>query len=65
MGFLLGLCVAFSIEYLDDSFHTSQDVQMYLGFPVLAEIPKVKVRVRRRPALVDKTAGLVEHNPTS
>lgn len=65
MGFLLGVCVAFSIEYLDDSFHSSQDIQAFLGFPVLAEIPKVRVRTRRRPALVDKTAGLVEHKPAS
>ncbi|MBI5094591.1 MAG: GumC family protein [Candidatus Hydrogenedentes bacterium] len=43
LGLLLGICVAFSLEYLDDSLRTSQEVQYYLGLPVLAEIPKVKV----------------------
>ena len=59
MGLLLGLCVAFSIEYLDDSFHTSQDVQSYLGIPVLAEIPRVKVKARKRLASAKKAPGLL------
>jgi tyrosine-protein kinase Etk/Wzc len=57
MGLLLGICVAFSIEYLDDSLRTTQEVQSYLGLPVLAEIPKV--RVRNKLVSAKKTPELV------
>lgn len=50
LGFLLGVCVAFSLEYLNDSLRSSQEVQHYLGLPVLAEIPKVRLRKRLAPA---------------
>jgi len=61
MGLLLGICVAFSVEYLDDSLHTSQEVLSYLGLPVLAEIPRVKVKMRKRLASVGRTPELVDH----
>ena len=61
MGLLFGVCIAFAIEYLDDSFHTVQEVQTYLGLPVLAEIPKVKVKVRKRISSTTKPAELVDH----
>jgi uncharacterized protein involved in exopolysaccharide biosynthesis len=44
MGLLLGICFAFCLEYLNDSLRTSEEVHAYLGIPVLAEIPKVRVR---------------------
>jgi len=60
MGLFFSVCLAFFFEYLNDSFRTSQEVQSYLGLPVLAEIPKFKISKRlipapRLPELVDST----------
>ncbi|KPL19456.1 MAG: hypothetical protein AMJ92_03250 [candidate division Zixibacteria bacterium SM23_81] len=45
-GFLIGLVggfgLAFALEYLDHSLRTSEDVEHYLGLPVLASIPDMK-----------------------
>jgi succinoglycan biosynthesis transport protein ExoP len=49
MGCLLGMSVAFAIEYMDDSFRSAEEVESYLDLPVLAELPKVKVP-KRLPA---------------
>ena len=40
LGLLLGLGFAFFLEYLDTSVKTLDDVERYLGVPVLAVIPK-------------------------
>ncbi len=40
IGFLLGLVLAFFIEYLDTSVKTIDDVERYLGLPVLGVIPQ-------------------------
>ena len=40
LGFLLGLVLAFFIEYLDTSVKTIDDVERYLGLPVLGVIPQ-------------------------
>jgi capsular exopolysaccharide synthesis family protein len=39
MGLVLGIIVAFFIEYLDTSVKTMDDVEKFLGLPVLAVIP--------------------------
>ncbi len=39
-GGVLGLGVAFFIEYLDTSVKTMEDIEKYFGLPVLAVIPK-------------------------
>jgi len=49
MGCLLGMSLAFAIEYMDDSFRSVEEVESYLDLPVLAELPKVKVP-KRLPA---------------
>lgn len=40
LGLILGLVLAFFLEYLDTSVKTLDDVEHYLGVPVLAVIPK-------------------------
>jgi polysaccharide biosynthesis transport protein len=40
LGLLLGLLLAFFLEYLDTSVKSLDDVERYLGVPVLAVIPK-------------------------
>ena len=41
MGFMLGTSLAFLKEYTDDSLRNAEEVERYLGLPVLAELPKV------------------------
>jgi len=43
MGCLLGISIAFAIEYMDDSLRTAEEVESYLDLPVLAELPRVKL----------------------
>ncbi len=40
IGLVLGMVLAFFLEYLDTSVKTLDDVERYLGVPVLAVIPK-------------------------
>ncbi len=40
VGLFLGMVLAFFLEYLDTSVKTLDDVERYLGVPVLAVIPK-------------------------
>ena len=40
IGLILGLVLAFFLEYMDTSVKTLDDVERYLGVPVLAVIPK-------------------------
>ncbi len=40
IGLVLGLVLAFFLEYMDTSVKTLDDVERYLGVPVLAVIPK-------------------------
>ncbi|MCD6287579.1 MAG: GumC family protein [Candidatus Hydrogenedentes bacterium] len=44
MGGLLGISVAFIFEYMDDSLRTAEEVESFLDLPVLAELPKVKLK---------------------
>jgi succinoglycan biosynthesis transport protein ExoP len=39
-GLVLGICLAFFLEYLDTSVKTMEDVERFLNLPVLAVIPK-------------------------
>jgi capsular exopolysaccharide synthesis family protein len=40
VGLILGMVLAFFLEYMDTSVKTLDDVERYLGVPVLAVIPK-------------------------
>jgi len=41
-GLMFGLMLAFFSEYMDRSFRTEEELQMYLELPVLAVIPKAE-----------------------
>lgn len=42
LGVMIGLFVVFLIEYLDKKMKTPQDIETYLGLPILGVIPKDK-----------------------
>lgn len=41
LGVMLGVFIAFIVEYLDNTIKTPEDVEKYLGLPVLGAIPKM------------------------
>jgi polysaccharide chain length determinant protein (PEP-CTERM system associated) len=48
MGFLLGLALVFLVETLDHSLNTVEEVEQYLGHPVLVTIPRMELGEKRR-----------------
>ncbi|AYA78090.1 capsular biosynthesis protein [Bacillus sp. Y1] len=42
VGLMLGVGVAFLLEYLDNTLKTEQDIEQTLGLPVLGAIPTIK-----------------------
>ena len=64
---LLSICLAFVLEYMDDSIRTSDDLQRFTQLPTLAAIPKVKGSAQRQlfsflPSLV-KSNGTKNNHP--
>ena len=47
-GLVMGIVLAFFWEYLDRSLRTEEDVQRYLGLPVLSVIPKAENKMNKR-----------------
>lgn len=47
-----GIGLAFFLEYLDDTIKTAEDVETYLGLPVLVVIPSMNAAQKRRLLLV-------------
>jgi capsular polysaccharide biosynthesis protein len=47
VGVMLGVGVAFLLEYLDNTLKTEQDIEQSLGLPVLGAIPMIKDTERR------------------
>jgi capsular polysaccharide biosynthesis protein len=43
LGVMIGLFVVFLIEYLDNKIKTPQDIEKYLGLPILGVIPNEKL----------------------
>ncbi|HSQ89122.1 YveK family protein, partial [Romboutsia sp.] len=43
LGIMIGLFVVFLIEYLDNKIKTPQDIEKYLGLPILGVIPNEKL----------------------
>ena len=39
-GLMIGIGIAFFLEYVGQSVRTEEDVQRYLGLPVLSVVPK-------------------------
>lgn len=42
VGLMLGVGIAFLLEYLDNTIKTEQDIEQILGLPVLGAIPTIK-----------------------
>ena len=40
---LIGIGLAFLLEYLDDTIRTDKDVERYLGIPTLSMVPRVEI----------------------
>ncbi len=55
LGSVLGVCLAYFTEYLDTSVKTIEDVENYLGAPVIGVIPQ-KVKAFNDPAADVKNA---------
>lgn len=49
LGVILGCAGAFFLEYLDKTLKTPEEVESYLGLPVLAIIPVMKKELIRAP----------------
>lgn len=63
---LLSICLAFVLEYMDDSIRTSDDLQRFTSLPTLAAIPKVKGSTQRQlfsflPSLVKSNGNKNNH----
>ncbi len=39
LGLMLGMFLVFLLEYLDNTIKTPEDVERYLGLPVIGTIP--------------------------
>lgn len=48
MGLMLGLALVFLVEFLDHSLSTVEEVEQYLGLPVLVTIPRMDLGKKRR-----------------
>jgi capsular exopolysaccharide synthesis family protein len=46
MGLLLGVGLAFFLEYLDSRVKTAEDIELYVKLPFLGYVPSVKTEVR-------------------
>ncbi|OVE75824.1 hypothetical protein BVX97_03150 [bacterium E08(2017)] len=55
LGLILGVCLAYFTEYLDTSVKTIEDVESYLGVPVIGVIPQ-KVKPFNDPSADEKHA---------
>ena len=49
LGMILGCAGAFFLEYLDKTLKTPEEVESYLGLPVLAIVPAMKKDMIRAP----------------
>jgi uncharacterized protein involved in exopolysaccharide biosynthesis len=47
VGLALGMAIAFGFEFFNDSIRTQDDVESYLGLPMLASIPDLRLRGRQ------------------
>jgi tyrosine-protein kinase Etk/Wzc len=48
IGFILGIIFAFIVEHLDTSIATIEEVETYLGLPVLGVIPHIEDKTKKR-----------------
>src|SRR6266403_583686 len=61
LGLALGVGLALFLEYLDDSIHSTEDVEKFLRLPVLVSIPRIGNGAVRRRLLASSTS-IQKHN---
>ncbi len=44
VGLALGMALAFGLEFMNNALRTRQDIEYYLGLPVLATVPELSAR---------------------
>jgi capsular polysaccharide biosynthesis protein len=54
LGSLLGVMLAFSLEYVSDSWNSRDEVEEVSGVPTLGVVPKFRISARRKEILVSK-----------
>jgi capsular polysaccharide biosynthesis protein len=54
LGSLLGVILAFSVEYVSDSWNSRNEVEEVSGVPTLGVVPKFRVSARRKEILASK-----------
>jgi tyrosine-protein kinase Etk/Wzc len=59
LGLVLGLGLAYFVEYLDDTIKTLEEAEQRVGLPLLGAIPAILVNSRQgqRPLVVPRLAG--------
>jgi len=50
LGLMLGVMLTFFMEYMDNTIKTTDDIERYLGLPVLGIIPKISQKTKRKHA---------------
>lgn len=65
IGLVLGVLLAFTIEYLDDTFKTPDDVDRYLGLPTVGVVPRIapdqaRTTADHRPPVVRRPTSPVQ-----
>jgi uncharacterized protein involved in exopolysaccharide biosynthesis len=50
LGLMMGVMLVFFMEYMDNTIKTTDDIERYLGLPVLGLIPKVNQKTKRKRA---------------
>lgn len=56
LSLVLGVAIAFMLEYLDNSVRSAEDAERKLGLPLLAAIPKVEISGSRSAGLYYRDA---------
>src|SRR6266478_3693840 len=62
LALALGIGLALFLEYLDDSIHSTDDVEKFLRLPALAVIPSMSGGVARRRRLLSSATALQKRN---
>ncbi|PYS61248.1 MAG: hypothetical protein DMF76_11585 [Acidobacteria bacterium] len=62
LALALGVGLALFLEYLDDSIHSTDDVEKFLRLPALAVIPSMSGGVARRRRLLSSATALQKRN---
>src|SRR6266853_6979780 len=64
LGLALGVGLALFLEYLDDSIHSTDDVEKFLRLPALVSIPRIGTGAARR-RLLSSATSIQKHDGTN